>query len=105
MDLKTLMDKLGYKDVLQNKNNQFGKTYSKTLIDESKFSIRGHNKKTYLVTLELKSEDDLTKFNPSDFRSKIEQEGQACEFVSNDDGEDNKKNVTFKITVYDFIKR
>lgn len=104
MTIEKLMESLGYKDVGQNKNNQFGKTYRKTLTGEEKFSVRGHNKKTYYVILEFNSEDSFNKFNPSDFRAEVENRGQACEFISNEDGEDDKKNVIFRITIYTFVK-
>jgi len=104
MTIDKLMETLGYKDVGQNKNNQFGKTYKKILTDEGKFSIRGHNKKVYLVIVEFNSEEDFNKFNPSDFRGKVEKLGQGCEFFANDEGEDGKKNVIFKISIYTFIK-
>lgn len=104
MTIERLMEQLGFKDVGQNKNNQFGKTYRKVLAGEEKFSLRGHHKNIYFVTLEFSSEDEFNKFNPSDFRASVENRGQACEFYSNEIGEDDKKNVIFKITIYNFIK-
>ena len=98
MKIKDLMASLGYSDVGVNELSQFTKTYKSQLINDERFSIRGWNKKTHLVTLEL-CEEDYANFDVSDFREEVTRKGQFCKFIDETLGQDNKRNVLFEIGV------